>query len=54
MEALRIYFALEGNATQNLAEAEILNESLHYKRKIAMYFDIFLTQCQKMFNTYEK
>ena len=31
-----------------------LNESLHYKSKRAMSFEIFLTQCQKMFNIYKK
>ena len=54
MEALCRHFSREGNATRNLAEAEILNELLHYKSKRAMYFEIFLTQCQKMFNIYEK
>ena len=54
MEALRRHFAGEGNATRNLAEDERLNESLHYKSDRAMYFEIFITQCQKMFNIYEK
>ena len=54
MEALCRHFSREGNATRNLAEAEILNELSHYKSKRAMYFEIFLTQCQKMFNIYEK
>ena len=50
MEALRRHFAGEGNATRNLEEYEILNESLHYKSEREMSFKIFLTQCQKMFN----
>ena len=54
MEALRRHFAGEGNATRNLVEAERLNESLHYKSNGAMSFKIFVTQCQKMFNIYEK
>ena len=52
MKDLRINFSGEGNVTHNLAESERLNESLHYKSKGAMYFKIFLTQCQKMFNIY--
>ena len=54
IEALRRHFSGEGNATRNLAEAERLNESLHYKSERAMSFKIFLTQCQKMFNIYKK
>ena len=54
MEALRKHFAGEGNATRNLAEAERLHESIHYKNERAMTFEVFLTQCQKMFNIYEK
>jgi len=52
MNALRRHFAGEGNATRNLAEAERLHESLHYKTERAMGFETFLTQCQKMFNIY--
>ena len=54
MEALRRYFSGEGNATSNLAEAERMQESIHYKGERAMVFETFLTQCQKMFNIYEK
>ena len=54
MEDLRRHFAVEGNATRNIAEAERLNESLHYKSKITMSLEIFLTQCQKIFNIYKK
>ena len=54
MEALRKHFSGEGNETQNLAEAERLNESLNYKSERAMSFEIFMTQYQKMFNIYEK
>ena len=52
MEALRKHFTGESNATRNLAEAERLNESLKYKSERSMYFEIFLTPCQKMFNIY--
>ena len=54
MEALRRHFSGEGNATRNLAEAKIMQESIHYKGKRTMAFETFLTQCQKMFNIYEK
>ena len=54
MEDLCRHFSGEGNSTRNIEESEILNESLHYKSERAMSFDIFLTQCQKIFNIYEK
>lgn len=53
MAALRAHFAGEGNATRNVAEADRLKESLHYKSEKAMAFETFLTQMQKMFNIYE-
>ena len=31
-----------------------MQESIHYKIETAMDFETFLTQCQKMFNIYEK
>ena len=54
MTALRDHFAGEGNATRNLAEAERLQQAIHYKSERAMTFENFLTQCQKMFNIFEK
>ena len=48
MEYLRRHFSGEGNATRNLAEAEKMQESMHYKGKRAMALETFLTQCQKM------
>ena len=54
MRALRTHFAGAGNATRNIAEADRLKESLHYKGERAMAFETFLTQMQKMFNIYEK
>lgn len=54
MNALRTHFAGEGNATRNMAEADRMYESLQYKSERAMSFEMFLTQCQKMFNIYEK
>ena len=54
MESLRRHFAGEGNVTWNISESIILNESLHYNNERAISFDIFLTQCQKVFNIYEK
>ena len=54
MKALRAHFAGEGNATRNMAEADRLKESLHYKGERSMAFETFLTQCQKMYNIYEK
>ena len=54
MRALRDHFAGEGNATRNMAEADMLKDSLHYKSERSMPFETFLTNCQKMFNIYEK
>ena len=54
MAALRAHFAGEGNATRNVAEADRLKETLHYKGERAMPFETFLTQLQRMFNIYEK
>ena len=54
MKALRDHFEGEGNASRNKNEADRLKESLHYKSERAMCFEIFLTQCQKMYNIYEK
>ena len=54
MLALRDHFAGEGNATRNMAEADRLKESLHYKSERSMPFETFLTNCQKMFNIYDK
>ena len=54
MEALCRHFAGEDNATRNLAESKRLNESIHYKSKREISFEIFLTQSQKFFNIYKK
>lgn len=54
MKALRNHFAGEGNASRNMAEADRLKDTLHYKNERAMTFEIFLTNCQKMYNIYEK
>ena len=52
--ALRNHFAGEGNATRQMAEADRLFTSLHYKSERAMAFETFLTQCQKMYNIRER
>lgn len=54
MKQLRDHFSGEGNATRNIAEANHLKETLHYKSERAMPFETFLTQCQVMFNIYDK
>ena len=54
MQALRDHFSGEGNQSRNISEADRLKESLHYKSERAMAFETFLTQCQKMFNIYDK
>ena len=54
MKALRDHFEGEGNASRNKAEADRLKDTLHYKSERSMTFETFLTQCQKMYNIYEK
>lgn len=54
MKQLRDHFSGEGNATRNIAEADRLKDTLHYKSERAMPFETFLTQCQVMFNIYDK
>jgi hypothetical protein len=54
MKALQDHFSGEGNATRNIAEADRLKESLHYKSERSMPFETFLTNCQRMYNIYEK
>jgi hypothetical protein len=54
MQALRAHFAGEGNASRNKADADRLKESLHYRNERSMSFEVFLTNCQKMFNIYEQ
>jgi len=52
MEALRAHFSGEGNATHNLATAEKLKETFHYRSECTLSFEIFLSRCQKMFNIF--
>ena len=54
MKALRDHFLGEGNASRNLATAENLRSTLHYKNERSMPFETFLTQCQKMFNIFKQ
>jgi hypothetical protein len=54
MTALCSHFAGEGNVSRNISEADRLKESLHYKSERAMAFEMFLTQCQKMYHIYQK
>lgn len=54
MKALRDHFEGEGNASRNKNEADRLKDSLHYKSERSMTFETFLTQCQKMYNIYDK
>ena len=51
---LHNHFSGKSNATRNMANAERLRESLHYKSERSMPFEGFLTKCQKMYNIYER
>jgi len=54
MNALRSYFAGEGNASRTIADIDRLNEILHYKNERTVAFESFLIQLQKMFNIYKE
>ena len=54
INALRNHFAGEGNASRRIAEAERLRDTLHYKNKRAMLYEIFLSKTQKMFNIFRE
>ena len=52
MKALRDHFTGEGNTNVAVAEADRMRDHLHYTNERAMPFEVFLTQCQKMYNIY--
>ena len=54
MKVLKDHFLGKGNATRSLASAESLRSSLHYKNERSIAFEIFLTQCQRMFNIFKQ
>ena len=53
MIKLRDHFKGEGNSSRRIAVAERLRDSLHYKNERSLSFEMFLSQCQKMFNIFE-
>ena len=54
MKTLQDHFSGEGNATCNITEADRLKELLYYKSEQSILFETFLTNCQRMYNIYEK
>lgn len=54
MKALRDHFEGKGNATRNLAEANRLRDTLHYRNEKTLSFERFLNKMQEMFNIYAK
>ena len=54
MEALRNHYGGVGNASQCIATAEKLRETLHYKSERSMPFSTFLDRMQKMFNIFQE
>ena len=54
MEALRNHYGGEGNASQRIATAEKLCETLDYKSERSMPFSTFLDRMQKMFNIFQE
>ena len=47
MTALRNNFAGKGSTLRNIAEAERIRETPHYKSERAMQFEVFLTNMEK-------
>ena len=54
MKALCAHFSGKGDASCNKADANRLKDTSHYTNERAMEFKISLTQCQKVYNIYEK
>ena len=54
MHALRDHFPGEENVARGVAEADRFKETLHYKNKNSLIFEIFLMKCQKMYTIYAK
>ena len=54
MKALHDHFSGKGNSTRIIAEADRMKKSLHCKNERSLFFEMFLTKCQKMFNIYDK
>ena len=54
MEALRNHYGGEGDASQPIATAKKLRETLHYKSERSMPFSTFLDRMQKMFNIFQE
>ena len=54
MKALRNHYGGEGNASQHIATAEKLRETLHYNSERSMPFSTFLDRMQKMFNIFQE
>lgn len=54
MIALRNHFRGEGNNSRNIAQAQHLRATLHYKSEKAMEFSKYLDLVKKMFNIYSE
>jgi hypothetical protein len=54
MIALRKHYSGEGNTSRQIAAAERIRDTLHYKNERAMLFSSFLDKMQKMFNIFEE
>ena len=54
MDALRKHYSGEGNTSRQIAVAERIRDTLHYKNERALSFSAFLDNMQKVFNTFEE
>jgi hypothetical protein len=51
--ALRDHYQGAGNVSQQIARAENIHETAHYRSEKMLSFEKFLSLCQEMFNIYE-
>jgi hypothetical protein len=52
--ALRDHYNGAGNVSQQLARAEGIRDTIHYRSEKMLSFERFLARCQEMFNIYEE
>jgi hypothetical protein len=52
--ALRNHYNGAGNVSQQLARAEAIRDTVHYRSEKMLNFEKFLAKCQEMFNIYEE
>ena len=54
MIALRRHYASEGNSTRRIADAKMIQATLHYKTEQALSFNKLLESLQRMFTIFDE